>query len=298
MNTKLIKKNTSILFIALASFFTIFGRTEASIISIKAPTAVSVGERISVDILVDPEDKSINSIESTILFSSDILEFNGFSAKQSSIPIWVEEPKEKKKGSIYFSGVIPGGIERLYDPLNTSNTAIPLVRLFFIAKSGGTANFIVSSSSVLENDGKGTATNIVGKDLSIKINPGDDADIETILAKDEVSPKPFSVNVIERSVFGKTPRLAVFSAEDDVGAIERYEIAIGNAGFQEATSPYPLPYRLFSYTLTARAYDYSGNFQEQQITIPGEKPYGIGVGLIAILLCWLLYRLYNRVKRV
>lgn len=298
MNITLKQKHIFILSFALACALSIFIKTEASIVSIKAPNTVSVGERISVDILVDPEDKSINSIESTIIFPSKILEFSGFSGKQSSIPIWVEEPKEKQKGSIYFSGVIPGGIERLYDPLNESNTAIPVVRLFFIAKASGTADFVVGNSSVLENNGKGTATNVIAKDLSIKINPSDSPEKETALVMDKVAPKPFSVKVVERSVFGKTPRLAVFSAEDSDGAIERYEIAIGNLEFHEAKSPFPLPYRLFPYTLTARAYDYSGNFQEQQVTIPGEKPYGIGAGLIAILLCWALYRLYNRRKKI
>jgi hypothetical protein len=266
---------------------------EASIVSVEAPKTVSVGQRVSVDVLVDPENLSINSIESTISFSNKFFDYNGFSAKQSSIPIWVEEPKEKTRGNIYFSGVIPGGIDRLYDPMNTNNKSIPIVRLFFIAKSSGISEFVVKDSQVLQNDGKGTSSPITNKNISIQINADDSRSSESLLAEDLAIPEPFNIAIIERSVFGKTPRLAVFSAQDDQGGIEHYEVAVGNLGFQKVTSPFPLPYRLFSYSLTARAYDYSGNFREQQIIVPGEKPYGLGILALALFLAFIGYRFYN-----
>ncbi len=272
---------------------------EASIVSVEAPKTISVGQRVSIDVLVDPENLSINSIEATVGFSNIFFDYNGFSVKQSSIPIWVEEPKEKTKGSIHFSGVIPGGIDRLYDPLNTNNKSIPVVRLFFIAKSSGTAEFTIKDSQVLQNDGKGTASPVTNKNISIQINADNSRDTQSLLAEDKVTPEPFTIAIIERSVFGKTPRLAVFSAQDDQGGIEHYEVAVGNLGFQKVTSPFPLPYRLFSYSLTARAYDYSGNFREQQITVPGDKPYGLGILALILFLVFLVYRFYNsRIKKV
>jgi hypothetical protein len=265
-------------------------KLEASIVSVEAPKTVSVGQRVSVDVLVDPENLSINSVESTVGFSSAFFEYNGFSAKQSSIPIWVEEPKEKTKGNIHFSGVIPGGIDRLYDPLNTNNKSIPIVRLFFIAKSSGSSEFIVKDSQVLQNDGMGTSSPITNKKISIQINADSSRNSGSLLAEDLAIPEPFTIAIIERSVFGKSPRLAVFSAQDDQGGIEHYEVAVGNLGFQKVTSPFPLPYRLFAYSLTARAYDYSGNFREQQITVPGDKPYGLGVAIILLALFFVILR--------
>ncbi len=287
----------------LSSILILFGvlvfitNANASILSIQAPTTVSVGQRISVDILVDPENQSINSVEADIIFSPTFFDFNGFSVEQSSIPIWVEKPKEKSKGTIHFSGVIPGGIDRLYDPLSSTNRAIPIVRLYFISKTSGSTDFKIGSSQVLQNDGKGTATALTTKGTNIAIAPNAGKEIPDPILADTAIPKPFMVNIIERSVFGKTPRLAVFSAEDEQGGIERYEIAIGNTDFQKVESPFPLPYKLFSYSLTARAYDYSGNFREQQVVVPGEKPYGVGVALIILLLVFIGYRLYSRVKK-
>ncbi len=285
------------LVIMLLLIFILPSKTEASIISIKTPESVSVGQRISVDILVDPENQSINSIESTIIFSPSFFDFNGFSVDQSSIPIWVEKPKEKTKGSIHFSGVIPGGIDRLYDPINTNDKAIPIVRLFFISKTSGNTDFKIGSSQVLQNDGKGTATSLTSKGINIAITDNGSKEIPDPILADISIPKPFKISLIERSVFGKTPRLAVFGAEDTEGGIERYEIAVGDLDFQKVESPFPLPYRLFSYQLTARAYDYSGNFREQQVTVPGEKPYGVGIAILILLLVFIGYRLYSRVKK-
>lgn len=281
----------------LVLVFLMTSKADASILSIQAPDTTSVGERITVNILVDPQDQSINSIESNIIFSSENFEFNGFSAKQSSIPIWVEQPKEKTKGNIHFSGVIPGGIDRLYDPINPNNKAIPIVQLFFISKKAGNTNFSIGSSQVLKNDGKGTATPVSTKGTRVVVSGNQTTETPNVLLSDTTPPKPFTITVVERSVFGKAPRLAVFEAVDEEGGIEHYEVAVGSLDFKTVTSPFPLPYRLFSYSLTARAYDYSGNFHEQQITVPGERPYGVGLGLLILMLIFIGYRYYSRVKK-
>jgi hypothetical protein len=296
MNNKSLKKINNIIVLFLGAFLFLFTGAYASVISINNPSKVSVGDRVSIDIYLDPENQSINSVESTINFSKDLFDFNGFSNKQSSIPIWVEEPREKDKGAIHFSGVIPGGIERLYDPLNSKNTSIPIVRLFFISKKTGVASFNVGNSLVLKNDGKGTPTEVTTKNASIEIVAKNSQD-NKVVSIDKNIPNPFTITIIERSIFGKTPRLAVFSADDDNGAIEHYEVAFGSGAFHVTTSPLPLPYKLFSYTLTIKAYDYSGNVRQQQITVAGDKPYGIGLGILVLIVIFILYRLYSKVKK-
>lgn len=269
---------------------------QAATLGLKTELKQAIGERIVVDVVIDPQGESINSIESSILFSSEYLTFNGFSAKQSSIPIWVEEPKEKVPGAIHFSGVIPGGLDRLYDPMNTNNKTIPVVRLFFISKKAGTTTLRVGDSSVLKNDGKGTAVSVgtTGATLTLLAVAG--REVAAPLLQDITPPNPFTVSIIERSLFGKTPRLAVFSAEDSEGGIERYEMAVGNLSPHTVTSPAALPYRLFAYILTVKAYDFSGNVREEQVTVSGEKSYGLGLGLIVLLALILVirYRIYKK----
>ena len=150
---------TNIFFIAIL-VFSFFTKVEAAQVSIDLPKSVTVGQNISVDVFIDPEKTSINSIQAVIKFSEKHFDFKGFSTKQSTIPVWVENPKEKKPGEISFSGVIPGGLDRLYDPLHSSNSLIPVVRLFFIPKEEGVAKFSFGEVSVLKNDGLGTSANV------------------------------------------------------------------------------------------------------------------------------------------
>lgn len=270
---------------------------DAAILSVQSVSSANVGERIAIDVAIDTEGKSINSIESAIIFSQELFSFNGFSASQSSIPVWVEEPKERSIGTVNFSGVVPGGLDRIYDPLRPENKSIPVVRLFFISKKAGTGEFRIGDSQVLQNDGKGTAVSITKINKTISLSSVLGREIDAPLIEDTVPPEPFVINIIERSLFGKSPRLATFFAEDTAGGIERYEVAVGSLGFTETISPFALPYRLFSYNLTVRAYDFSGNVREQQVTVPGEKGYGIGILLLGLLGVVLLirYQFYRRV---
>ena len=102
----------------------------------------------------------------------------------------------------------------------------------------------------------------------------------------------------ERSVFGRTPRLAVFSSNDEGGGIQRYEVSIAGGVFTESSSPIALPYKFFSYEVVVRAYDYSENFREQKVTVSGEKVYGTGVivAIFVLVLGFIRYKFYNKNK--
>jgi hypothetical protein len=129
------------LFFIVILVFSFFTKVEAAQVSIDLPKSVIIGQNISVDVFIDPEKTSINSIQAVIKFSEKHFDFKGFSTKQSTIPVWVENPKEKKPGEISFSGVIPGGLDRLYDPLHSSNSLIPVVRLFLFLRRKVLPNF-------------------------------------------------------------------------------------------------------------------------------------------------------------
>ncbi len=296
MNQKKYKKINLIVILALGIFLLPFKVATASLLEFSALEKVSVNEKFYLDILVDPESQSINSVGASVLFDPELFTYLGFSSKQSSIPVWVEEPKQEKLGTIKFSGVIPGGIERIYDPLNTGQRSIPIVRLFFTGKQEGYGTFTFSDAVVLKNDGLGTTTKLSVKSKSVSVTKGNSLNDTQ---EDLIDPEPFSIKIIERSIFGRSPRLAVFSSNDEGGGIERYEVSISGGPFKISSSPVPLPYKLFSYEFIVRAYDYSGNFREQKILVSGEKIYGAG-GIIVIfilILGFIRYKFYNK-KRI
>lgn len=282
----------------LIVFFGTFLVGDAAILSTKIPSRAVVGERIAVDVLVDPEGKVVNSVEATVRFPSDVVSFNGFSGHQSGISLWVEQPKELSSGAVHFSGVIPGGLDRLYDPLNINNKAIPLVRLFFIVKKAGAADITISHPLVLANDGKGTILITSTRSSEFQVSAQEKNTAVVVAQEDTTPPNPFKISIVDRSLFGRTPRLAVFSADDTTGGVEHYEVAVGGLRFQKAESPFALPYRLFSYGLTVRAFDFAGNIREQQVTVPGERTYGLGVAigmLLLVVIVW--YRFVKRTKK-
>lgn len=246
-----------------------------------------------IDISVDTKGESINAVSSNFYFDDSYMSFSGFDNEKSSIVIWAQIPKETSRGIVSFSGAIPGGIDRLYDPLNPKKTEFTVVRLLFNAKNFGNTSVSLKDSLILKNDGVGTKikNNDISKEILIKkeILQNESLDIQ--------EPLPFIISIIEKSFFGRTPRLAVFSTTDDSGGIKKYEASFGGE-FREVSSPISIPNKIFPYKLTIRAYDYSDNFREQQITIKSSKMYVFALILFIIILgLWIFgKRLYNIFK--
>lgn len=283
-----------IIFVTILISSLCFEVTHASVLSFYSTNSnVNVGERISISLSLNTEGESINSIETNIDFPKELLVFKGYDTKTSMIPFWVSVPKEQSPGSVYLSGVIPGGIDRMYDSENPNNKTIKMITLFFEAKATGVAIFEIKNAKILKNDGLGTADTIETLSKIINIRQSSNEGI----AKDTRSPEPFTVSIIESSFFGKTPKLAVFEAEDINGGINKYQAKTSYGDFVDVTSPYPLPYKLFNYTLYIRAYDFADNFTEQAVSVNGSKPYGVSVLAITGVFFVLLYTYKFRKKR-
>jgi hypothetical protein len=167
--------------------------------------------------------------------------------------------------------------------------------VFFVANKEGFGEFTFSDSLVLKNDGLGTKTTISTNKKTVSVTT-QDSSVQKI--SDLVAPEPFSIKIIERSIFGRTPRLAVFSSNDEGGGIKRYEVSIAGGPFVVSSSPVALPYKFFSYEVVVRAYDYSENFREQKVTVSGEKVYGTGVIVVifVLVLGFIRYKFYNKNK--
>lgn len=108
----------------------------------------SSGDQITVYARINTEGSSINAVDGTIGFDSNLLEVNKIS-KGSAINLWVQEPSySNKTGSVNFGGVV------LNPGFSGSNGQI--VTIVFKAKGNGQANINFKAGSVLANDGYGT----------------------------------------------------------------------------------------------------------------------------------------------
>ena len=113
-----------------------------------ASSGVTVGNNMSIKVMVGTDGRSINNAEGIIHYSSDMLDVLSVNRNSSIFSLWVVEPKFfSSEGKITFNGGVP-------NPGFVGNgEAFSIV---FRAKKQGTAILTFSGSSVRANDGLGT----------------------------------------------------------------------------------------------------------------------------------------------
>ena len=112
-----------------------------------------IGQTIYVNVLVTNNQDSINAVSADITYSSDVLEVTSISKNGTIITMWAEEPTYSNIiGKASLEGVI-------LNPGFSGDTG-KIVTIVFKTKKVGTGKVVLSSGSVLANDGN--ATNILG----------------------------------------------------------------------------------------------------------------------------------------
>jgi len=134
----------------MASMLSFTAEASAATLSFSPSGAsVSVGNIVSVKVVVDTSGEAINNAEAIIQFPSDLLEVVSVSKSSSVFSLWVEEPIfSNSSGTVKFNGGVanPG--------FNGSNGS--LVSITFKAKALGNASILFTEAAVRKNDGLGT----------------------------------------------------------------------------------------------------------------------------------------------
>ncbi|HSE56971.1 MAG TPA: hypothetical protein VLB02_02720, partial [Candidatus Paceibacterota bacterium] len=190
-----------------------------------------------------------------------------------------EQPASTTPGIVTFTGIIPGGATQLYDPLDSKSHELLLTQLLFTALQPGTPNFSIRSSDIRVHDGKGTPLAYIVSDQVVTTAPS----VE-VLVPDAIPPAPFAVVHQSASAVTRTPELIVFAAADAESGIARYEAKIGGSRWKPAQSPLALNYHALPLAVAIRAYDFSGNVQEERVQIPGSGFSGAAAAGGALLL--------------
>lgn len=139
-----------IYFSALIFFFAPLAvSAQATLFVSPASGAYKVGDVFSVLVNVNSGGQAINAASVQVNFDNTKLEITDVGFSRSIFTIWTEEPKfSNAAGSISFSGGLPtpGFI----------GSSGAIVRVNFKAKATGQASIVMTSGSVLANDGSGT----------------------------------------------------------------------------------------------------------------------------------------------
>ena len=133
-------------------FFVIFAPFEARAATLYfSPSSgnFSVGDILTVGVIVNTQGQPINNADSVISFSTDLLEVVSVNKSGSIFSLWVEEPAfSNSAGVVSFNGGLPTP--------GFNGTAGRALNVVFRAKNSGTATVLFSSGAVRANDGYGT----------------------------------------------------------------------------------------------------------------------------------------------
>ncbi|MDQ5893098.1 MAG: hypothetical protein QG640_109 [Patescibacteria group bacterium] len=145
-----IRKGSALLFFTAVLFLFSVQLVDAATLTISPLSSkASIGNIVSVKVIVGTQGKSINNAEGVLQFPSDLLEVISISKNSSIFSLWVEEPKFSNfDGKITFNGGLP-------NPGYVGENG-EAVSITFKAKKAGTASIVFADSAVRENNGFGT----------------------------------------------------------------------------------------------------------------------------------------------
>ncbi len=121
---------------------------------------VSIGEKLSVKIMIEPGTDSVNASDGSLTFDSKFVTVDSISKDGSVFSLWTADPTfSNTDGTIAFSGGTPTAF--------TSSGKI--LTIVFKGKAVGSAAIAFTKGSILAADGKGTDVYTEGKGGTIAV---------------------------------------------------------------------------------------------------------------------------------
>ncbi len=293
MKTKRFKTILIFLFFILNLFLT--NKVFAATLTLNpSENSLGIGQQFYIDLMLDPEGKSINAISGSISFPSDKVSFVRVENGKSMINLWVEEPKQVG-GTISFAGVMTSGFAGVIDPFDLGHKLPGLItRLVFEAESHpGPVNFSTSIFPLYLSDGLGTEIDAPSAYSSINI--GDFTDSSKYVNNSSGTPELEAYVTRDPNIFNDKYTL-VFKAFDKETGIKSVMIKEGRRDWKEIESPYLLRDQSRHSMISLQAINFSGagvsmNFNE----IPYDwKPFARIASVIIIILILLLVLIIRR----
>lgn len=226
-----------------------------------------IGEQfvVSVEVISDKE-YPINAVDLQIGFTKENLKFVNSIERNSIISFFVDRPKFED-GSVYLSGITPGGFYGSIDPIVDSKKVQPvkIIDLIFEPVGSGRAEIFLENGSLYRADGTGLTVEFADWPKIVTVK--DEVLYSVIDLNDNVPPNPFSLKIIEDKNISKNSIL-VFETNDEDSGIEYYEIFEEGRKSQISNSPYILKNKPPKGMISVKAYDKAGNVQVAYIDAP------------------------------
>lgn len=252
-----------ILFIFSFLLFDIFAANAAEVFLESKKQQVALEEQFIVDVFLNTTEESINAVEGKIFFPDNFLEVKEIQDGNSIINFWVEKPFLNSKSNISYAGIIPGGYKE---------TKGFLFSIVFQAKANGNGIIEIRDVKSLLNDGKGTLTKTIVKNLEFKVQnlSKDPAILKNYILtpqEDKDLPEDFKPEIAQNPTMFNKKWFIVFSTQDKGLGIADYAIyesrkiekQIAADAWEKATSPYVLKDQDLESFIYVKAIDKAGN---------------------------------------
>lgn len=277
--------------------FTISAHTVFAAQIILTPSQEKIGleERLTVDVLLDPEGEALNTIEATLLVPHGVV-FSGSDDSASIITMWVKRPKLVGE-KVVFSGIIPGGFTGLINPFRPK-TVLPgvLTKLSFTAKAVGPIQFNLESVHAYLNDGNGTEIPVVLKPASIMVVPEKTGTAPRV--NDVTPPEHFIPELVKNELLFNNRYALVFDTRDAESGVAQFEVQENKGTWIAAESPYLLTRQDLPGPILVRATDYAGNVRVESVSVPQRVSNTTSVAVFIICLIILVGWIILKRRRV
>ena len=228
---------------------------------------IGIGGQFYVDLLLNPEGQSINTIGGTVSFSEEKVSFIRAEDGKSMVNLWVEKPKNTDN-EINFAGIMTNGFDGVIDPFDQSHKLPGLIiRLVFQSTSPGKVFFSTINTTLNLNDGFGTEIKSTPSYLSMDVVDRPD---NSQYSSSEESIPLLEANVIHDPNMYNGKYALVFKASDKGSGIKNVMIKEGRRDWKDIESPYLLVDQSRISDISITAISYAGG--AVTINIPGE-PY-------------------------
>lgn len=214
-------------------------------------------ESFLVDVWLDPQKDSVNAVEGSITYPSQIFELKEIRDGNSVINFWVERPHQDGTGKISFSGITTGGFtgEKKF-----------LFSFILEAKAQGVGKLDWSNLQILKNDGLGTKISTTGVPLTLTVTSAVTNAPTDLNVADTNPPEDFNAYVANDASIYDGQHFLVFSTTDKGSGIDHFLVrespwyTWGLGGkYQVAVSPYLLHDQTLKSKITIKAIDKSQN---------------------------------------
>jgi hypothetical protein len=240
-----------------------------------------VQSTFAIGVFLDSHEQSLAAVEGSLKLP-DNLSLLAIEDGDSVINLWLERPEIGDR-EVAFSGMIPGGFVGDRGSLFT---------LIVRAQTVGEVTLDALDTRILLNDGLGTDAEVIPAPLTFSISESGEPTTYSA-SEDTEPPEPFTPMLLERDELGGW--VVVFSTQDKISGLDRYEIREGKLDWKPATSPYRLQDQQLRQRISVKAVDRAGN--ERVAIVPATHPlpgyvYVVLIGILVVtgvILTWSLF---------